>query len=497
MANLPRKHQKVFAQNSINNGQFGSLEATTKITSNDTDVIQALDAFLVGWLDAVVSGEELPALEEFQGLHYLTTRQISYLLDKGIPEWEVEAEYFIGDIQREVVGTKLYRSEIDNNIGLDINAAAYNAGTSYNIDDVAADVNGDVYRSLTNGNTGNPLSDPVNWELAWRYLGDLANIKDITPNINAIINGNFDIWQRGVSFNTNGAFTADRWKSFTGSGGAFTATQQTFDLGQTNVPNNPKFYLRHDQTTAAVGSGPSIHADIESVLTFEDSTIAISFWANPSTNMSITATVFQDFGTGGSPSAPVGTTSAPINITAGWEKVSVTLNLPSISGKTLGTNGNDKLRLVINLPQNILFTFDLAQVQLEKGDVAKSFKLEVVSETLEKCKRFFERINYGTSGIISMGSIQSTGSIDGKIEYSEKRDLPSVSSSFFTINGWKFRSSNVDNPLLVAPVFGSIQKKECKLIVTGFIHGAGANGDSGIFIADTLTNGTIDINAEL
>lgn len=117
MANLTRKQQKVFAGSASNNGQFGSLQAGTKITTTDPDVIQALSAFNNGWNDAVIGGEELPALEEFQGLHFLTTRQISYLLDKGIPEWEVATEYFIGDIQREVGGTRIYKSITDNNIG--------------------------------------------------------------------------------------------------------------------------------------------------------------------------------------------------------------------------------------------------------------------------------------------------------------------------------------------------------------------------------------------
>ena len=138
MPNLERKKQKVFAQDASNNGQFGSLQAGTKILDNDIDVIQALAAFLEGWSAAAATGEQLPALEEFQALHYLTTRQLSYLLDKGIPEWEAGTEYFIGDIQRDVAGNNLYRSITDNN-------------------------------------TGNLLTDVVNWVL----LGDLADLSNI------------------------------------------------------------------------------------------------------------------------------------------------------------------------------------------------------------------------------------------------------------------------------------------------------------------------------
>jgi hypothetical protein len=42
---------------------------------------------------------------------------LQYLLNKGIPEYSADAEYYIGDIQREVGGRKLYRSITDNNIG--------------------------------------------------------------------------------------------------------------------------------------------------------------------------------------------------------------------------------------------------------------------------------------------------------------------------------------------------------------------------------------------
>ena len=86
MANLLRKFQKVFADAAINNGQFGSLQLGTKVESNDPEVIQNLAAYENGWDDAVISGEELPALEEIQALQFKTDYQLKYLLKMSLNE---------------------------------------------------------------------------------------------------------------------------------------------------------------------------------------------------------------------------------------------------------------------------------------------------------------------------------------------------------------------------------------------------------------------------
>jgi hypothetical protein len=117
--NLTRVHQKIFAGNAITDeiGVFGSLQAGTKLTSSNIATLQSLAAYGLGFSDAATSGEQLPSLEEVNGLHKTETEQIQYILNKGIPEWTADAEYYIGDIQREVGGTKLYKSITDNNIG--------------------------------------------------------------------------------------------------------------------------------------------------------------------------------------------------------------------------------------------------------------------------------------------------------------------------------------------------------------------------------------------
>ena len=73
---------------------------------------------------------------------------------------------------------------------------------------------------------------------------------------NYLINGNFDVWQRGTSFAamtqsyTN--YQADRWQiTPSGNSAVMTVSRQAFTAGQTDVPNNPLYYCRCDVTTAA------------------------------------------------------------------------------------------------------------------------------------------------------------------------------------------------------------------------------------------------------
>ena len=68
---------------------------------------------------------------------------------------------------------------------------------------------------------------------------------------NLVINGNFDIWQRGTSFSSFNSMrlTADRWfPKYAAGSSTITATRQQFTAGQTEVPGNPRYYYRYDNT---------------------------------------------------------------------------------------------------------------------------------------------------------------------------------------------------------------------------------------------------------
>jgi hypothetical protein len=212
---------------------------------------------------------------------------------------------------------------------------------------------------------------------------------------NAIINGNFDIWQRGTSFTgfADGTYMADRWYvGFNGTGATRTVSRQSFALGQTDVPNEPAYFLRFNQSVAGSGGTyNNVVQRIESVRTFAGKTISISFYAKAASSITLPSIASQQyFGSGGSPSANVATTIASnVSVGTSWAKYTYQVTLPSISGKTLGSDNNDYLTFEIGAPLNTTFTLDIAQVQIEIGSVATEFERRPIGTELELCQRYY------------------------------------------------------------------------------------------------------------
>ena len=117
MAKIERKAQQIFADAAIvsdNIAQFGSLKAGTPQFSKDPDVIQALEAFTLGWKSATVLNNA-PALQDDNALMYLFSRQLAYLFQAGIPEYSATTTYYANSYC-QAVGV-VYRSLVDDNTG--------------------------------------------------------------------------------------------------------------------------------------------------------------------------------------------------------------------------------------------------------------------------------------------------------------------------------------------------------------------------------------------
>lgn len=123
MAKITRKTQKIFAGGAIASptgviAQFGSLAATAPQYSSDPDVIQALAAFTAGWTAALINapdGNASPAMQDDNAIKYLVTRQLAYLFQDGMAEWDAGTTYFTDSFVKS--GGAIFISKTDNNLG--------------------------------------------------------------------------------------------------------------------------------------------------------------------------------------------------------------------------------------------------------------------------------------------------------------------------------------------------------------------------------------------
>lgn len=209
---------------------------------------------------------------------------------------------------------------------------------------------------------------------------------------NLIINGNFNVWQRGSSVNgiTNGVYAADRWQYWFGDE-ILNVLKQGFSVGQTNVPNEPEFYAKHQLSGASASGQWWMVQKIEDVRTLAGEEATVSFYARSTVGTTLSgASMRQDFGSGGSTAV---TTTGVVDdgtLTANvWKKITVSVSVPSISGKIIGTNHS--LWLIIQLPDNLNADVDIAQVQVEKGIEATDFEFRSYAEEYHLCKRYYQK----------------------------------------------------------------------------------------------------------
>lgn len=164
---------------------------------------------------------------------------------------------------------------------------------------------------------------------------------------NLIINGDFTVWQRGTSSSVVGAYVAaDRWVN-NGTGGTVTQAKIDLTLGSTLGGNNVKSILRQTVSGQTLSSQfANTVQRLEGVHNYAGQTITVLGWAGRSSGAgNLVLGAAQTFGTGGSPSAEVTLPSTTITLSGTMQPFAAVINVPSITGKTLGTSGTDQFIL--------------------------------------------------------------------------------------------------------------------------------------------------------
>lgn len=221
--------------------------------------------------------------------------------------------------------------------------------------------------------------------------------------VSLLRNGAFDIWQRDAGpFTTSGGVTADGFACYA-TGSTFSTTRQAFALGNVIPGQEPAWYLRCAVTTSAGASNFAYLAQlVEDARTVAGQTVTVSFWAKADAAKPIAVELGQNFGSGGSPSAQVNTLGAKVTLSTSWTRYTVTVNVPSVSGKTFGSNGDSSFQVRLWMDAGSTFnartgalgqqsgTFDFWGIQAEAGSAATSFDHPSPAATLAECKRYLQ-----------------------------------------------------------------------------------------------------------
>ena len=256
---------------------------------------------------------------------------------------------------------------------------------------------------------------------------------------NAVINGAFEFWQRGTSL-TGSGYLADRFATET-SGGTTTTSRQTFTPGAAPLSGYESAFFARVATSGQSGAADlTIYQQaVENVRNFAGQTVTLSFFAKASSGTpKIYGELEQLFGSGGSPSSAVIIAGSQVTVSTSWARYSVTMQVPSIAGKTIGTDLNSsalRIRLWLSAGSNFNArtgslgiqnsTLDIWGVQLEAGTVANDFRRNAnsIQGELAACQRYYQKSFLLETTPQNGPNTTSFVSIDGVFSYTSSNSF--------------------------------------------------------------------------
>jgi hypothetical protein len=227
------------------------------------------------------------------------------------------------------------------------------------------------------------------------------------PNTeNQLHNPAFNVTQRGTGPWTTTGYTADRWALAT-SGDTVSASLVTAtDADRAAIGRWEAEKVMQIAVTgnAAATSYTLLRQGIEQVRFFSYYTLTISFYAKATSGApSVGASFDQNFGTSGS--ATSAGTGSSVALTTTWTRYSLTLLVPSCTGKTIGASDYLQANLWFssganNAPRSAIgvqsATIQIWGVQVEKYSSASTLKIPTAFNDYLHARRFYRLLPFQT-----------------------------------------------------------------------------------------------------
>tara|TARA_R110000737_G_scaffold333552_1_gene351297 strand:+ start:1133 stop:2203 length:1071 start_codon:yes stop_codon:yes gene_type:complete len=260
------------------------------------------------------------------------------------------------------------------------------------------------------------------FNLTFRWIKYLNNRVEQVSGKNLLINGSFDIWQRGTSLGgiTGGVnkYVADRWAVFENYGSSSLLCTKGIDNGK------PFLSLVHEVVPAAQGRITLAQTlENDSALRLEGKTLTATF-DYELIGASMTAiTINAEYSTVGGAVVPSNPVIASSNNTTGTGRRTTSLTFTVPSAATLTSTGTFGVRIyAIGTSEQIGDGIRVYNVKLEEGEYTTNFEQRSVGEELALCQRYYER--YLTQYSQDPSSIAM---IPFKVE---KRAVPAITKTF-------------------------------------------------------------------
>ena len=223
-------------------------------------------------------------------------------------------------------------------------------------------------------------------------------VAGVTAGKNIVINGAFDNWQRGTSFNSStdtSLYTADRFQCYSGAGSNVTLSRQSSGL------TGFQYCARIARTAASTATNlvwVTHTVETAESLRLAGQTATLSFWMKTGANFSPTSSAVSVqllYGTGTNNNILNGFTgetsivSTTINPTTTWTRYTFTASVPSTA-----------TQLAIVLKHTPTGTagaadyYDITGIQVEAGSVATPFSRAggTIAGELAACQRYYSRV---------------------------------------------------------------------------------------------------------
>jgi hypothetical protein len=222
----------------------------------------------------------------------------------------------------------------------------------------------------------------------------------LSPNY--IINGGFDIWQRGTSITNNTSYLADRWY--------ITANATSVSCNQSRVAANLSgkagYALRVQQTASStvVEYAARQFIEAQNLFPLAGKTVTLSFWYRSNKTGTHGARLTGSGRATGATDLNIGFTVSAANT---WGRYSITFS--TFAGATAWTVSDNEWGAALDIGfrtgNSVGHTslaandyFEITGVQLEEGSVATSFRRNANSIQGENaaCQRYYHRISSTT-----------------------------------------------------------------------------------------------------